>query len=107
MSKSLGLKNVRVLNKRVEHLRERFHYIIGRAVAPLPQFLQWTMPMLRTAPAGEPGNGIFYFKGTRYQEELAETGIRPAHIWPINDYFTEPYFAEKFLLHFATPESRE
>lgn len=101
IGKSLGLRNVRVLNKRVEQIKERFHTAFGRAVAPLPQFLQWTLPRLHTAAADESSNGVFYFKGTRYEEELAETGIRPATVWSLSEFFTEPFFAEKFLLRFV------
>ncbi|GAB4161109.1 MAG: 16S rRNA (guanine(527)-N(7))-methyltransferase RsmG [Planctomycetaceae bacterium] len=100
IAKTLKLKNVRVLNERAEILKSKYDYIFGRAVAPLPQFLEWSLPLVRRGKGGRPGHGVFYFKGTHYLKELEGHPRQPSHVWKLDDFFDEPYFSEKFLLHF-------
>lgn len=100
---ALGLENVRVEICRAEQLRGRFDYVFGRAVTALPRFLGWAAPLLRAKGGGETPNGVLYFKGTRWRDELAGTGIEPATIWDLHALCPDPFFAEKFLLHFPAP----
>lgn len=99
----LGLENVRVITARAESVRDRADFVLGRAVAALPDFLRWAAPLARSGNAGEPANGILYFKGSRYLEELPAVHCRPTTVWNLHEIFPEPFFAEKFLLHFAAP----
>jgi 16S rRNA (guanine527-N7)-methyltransferase len=100
---ALELKNVRVITTRVEQVRDRFDYVLGRAVAALPAFLGWTAPLLRPGAKGDIANGVLYFKGTMWREELAGSRAQPTTIWDLHELVPRPYFAEKFLLHFAAP----
>ncbi|MDR1789452.1 MAG: 16S rRNA (guanine(527)-N(7))-methyltransferase RsmG [Opitutaceae bacterium] len=99
-ARRLGLDNVRVLNTRAETLRERHDYVFGRAVTALPRFLDWAAPLLRRGAAGEPDNGVLYFKGTRHAEELAGDRRQPAAVWDLHAEIPEPFFEGKYLLHF-------
>jgi len=103
MVKELGLTNVRGLPVRVESIKEKFDFVTGRAVAALPRFLDWTRPLLRRGAQGSPANGVLYFKGTLWREELAESKVQPASVWPLDEWVPREYFAEKFLLHFTAP----
>jgi 16S rRNA (guanine527-N7)-methyltransferase len=101
---ALGLRNVRVVAARAETLRGPFDYVLGRAVTALPQFLGWAAPLLRPGRDGEPANGVLYFKGTLYREEIAGLKCGAPKAWPLGEMYPErEYFAEKFLLHFAAP----
>lgn len=100
---ALGLANVRVLTERAEKVRARFDFVLGRAVAPLPEFLRWAAPRVREGTAGAPANGVFYFKGTLWREELAGSPCQPTTVWPLHDFAPRPFFEGKFLLHFAAP----
>lgn len=102
MADELGLKNVRGLAVRAETIREKFDYVTGRAVTALPAFLGWAGPLLRSGQAGEPDNGVLYFKGTLWREELAGL-VQPAAVWPLDAWVPRSFFAEKFLLHFRAP----
>lgn len=104
-AQKLGLKNVRVLNTRVENLREKYDTIFGRAVTALPQFLDWAAPLLRQAAVTD--NGVFYFKGTMYREELAGDPRQPAAVWDLHTEIPLEYFAEKYLLHFPAKTLRQ
>ena len=105
-AQKLGLQNIRILTARVETLRERYDYIFGRAVTALPQFLDWTTPLLRQGAAGVPDNGILYFKGTHYREELLNDPRQPAAIHDLHAEIPDPWFAEKYLLHFPEEKLR-
>lgn len=103
VAEALGLENVHVITERAEKLRERFDYILGRAVASLPEFIGWTAGLLHPGRKGEPANGILYFKGTLWKEELAAHALRPGSVWDLHEFVPRPYFEEKFLLHFPAP----
>ncbi len=58
MVQALGLSpRVDVHWGRAETLNRRFLYIVGRAVAPLPQFLTWAKRLL------QPGGRVYYYTG--------------------------------------------
>jgi len=66
----LGLKNVLILPQRAEeagrtNLRETFDVVAARAVAPLPQLLEWCLPLTKR------GGKVLAMKGPKVQEELA------------------------------------
>lgn len=103
MADELGLRNVRGLPVRAETIREKFDYVTGRAVTALPAFIGWARPLLRPGKAGAPDNGLLYFKGTLWREELAGGAVQPAQVWPLDAWVPRPFFAEKFLLHFRAP----
>jgi 16S rRNA (guanine527-N7)-methyltransferase len=103
MAEELGLTNVRGLPVRVESIKEKFDYVTGRAVTALPKFLDWTRPLIRPGKEGSLDNGILYFKGTHWREELAEGKVQPASVWPLDEWVSREYFAAKFLLHFSAP----
>ncbi len=106
MADELGLKNVRGLAVRAETIREKFDYVTGRAVTALPAFLGWAGPLLKPGRAGQPDNGVLYFKGTLWRDELAGGAVQPASVWPLDAWVPRPFFAEKFLLHFRAPIAR-
>ena len=103
MVQELGLTNVRGLPVRVESIKEKCDFVTGRAVAALPRFLDWTRPLLRRGGQGSPANGVLYFKGTLWREELAESKVQPAEVWPLDEWIPREFFEEKFLLHFPAP----
>ena len=73
MAEALGLGNARVHGERAEEagrgtLRERADLVIARAVAPLPELLEYTAPLAAT------GGTIAAVKGSKGEAELAEAG---------------------------------
>ena len=68
----LNISDCRPLRVRAEKLgqeedwREKFDFVLARAVAPLNILLEYSLPLLRIK------GRAFLFKGPRYQEELEE-----------------------------------
>ena len=101
MVAALGLRNATVIHKRAEDLESRWDFILGRAVASLPTFLAWVQGKIRAGGAPDLPHGVIYWKGTRYEEELASLQIKPFKVHPIHGLLPRPYFEGKFLLHLA------
>lgn len=93
----LGLRNVTVLNLRVEDLREEFDFIISRAVAAMPTFVHWVKGKVKKASTHALKNGILYLKGGDLSDELK--GFPRAKIYNLSDYFKEEYFNTKVVVH--------
>lgn len=100
--RGLGLKNASARQVRVEAMEEQFNFIVSRAVAAMPAFVAWTEGRLRAASPGRPG-GILYLKGGDLTEELA--AFPQAVIYPLDRYFTEPFFATKKVVYLPAPLS--
>ena len=107
IARNLGLDNVQVRQVRVESMHDPFDYIIGRAVTALPRFFEWTRSLPRPGRAGSIDNGWLYFKGTSFREELKSTGIHPDHVYSLSEIAPDPFFQEKFILHFRAPLAKE
>jgi len=98
---ALGLKNVEAMQMRAEELKKRrFDFIVTRAVARLPQLVQWSERLLKSKHVHPLPNGLVALKGGRVQEEIKELPKGSyAEVYPIQDFFQEPYFEEKFVVY--------
>ena len=106
MAEELGLANVAAVHKRVEDVTSTFDWITGRAVTALPRFLSWAAPKLRDGGEGLFARGVFYFKGTLWQEELAPIGIAPTAVHSLSTLLGDEAYADRFLLFFDTKTAR-
>lgn len=98
MVEQLQLTNVQVVNKRAETLESRWDIILGRAVTSLPRFIGWIRGNVREGGSTELPNGLLYWKGSLYKEELDSLGIEPSAVYPIWEKADDPYFEEKFII---------
>ncbi|MDD4847724.1 MAG: 16S rRNA (guanine(527)-N(7))-methyltransferase RsmG [Bacteroidales bacterium] len=96
---SIGLTNVEVLQTRVEQLNESFDFIVSRAVTDLSTFDKWTQYKLRKRGFNTLPNGILYLKGGDLTAEIEQLH-KKVSLYPINDYFSENYFQEKYVVYF-------
>lgn len=96
----LGLTNVQVRQIRAEKLDEKFDFITGRAVKNLPEYFSWIRGNLRTGTLSSVPNGIFYWKGGEFEEELDILGIRPRKIISLGNSLGGSYFKQKYILYF-------
>ncbi|MBF1097765.1 MAG: 16S rRNA (guanine(527)-N(7))-methyltransferase RsmG, partial [Riemerella sp.] len=74
VSEGLGLKNVTAVHGRAEKLKEKFHFVVSRAVTQMPEFLRWLKGKFEKEQFNEKHNGVLYLKGGDLAEELA--GLR-------------------------------
>ena len=71
VKEALGLDNVVARQMRVEEVKEKYDFVVSRAVTAFPAFV----PLVRNRITGNSrhalGNGILYLKGGDFEQELA------------------------------------
>jgi 16S rRNA (guanine527-N7)-methyltransferase len=98
VSEELGLKNITPRRERIEEEKEKFDFVISRAVTGFPEFVKLTSKNVKKTGINKFQNGIFCLKGGNLDEEL---GIYKAKvkIWPIRNFFGEAFFETKVIVY--------
>lgn len=98
IANKIGLKNVKVKHARAEELKQKFDFVVSRAVMQLPKFVNFTKKLIKNKQINPLPNGILYLKGGNFNSELNELNT---HIDLINitDYFDFSYFEEKYIVY--------
>jgi 16S rRNA (guanine527-N7)-methyltransferase len=95
---SLGLKNVVAEQIRAEQLKERYDFIVSRAVTRLPEFVKWIRKNVSRKQKNAIPNGIIYLKGGDLTEEI-KPFKRNIFIQNLSEYFDEEFFETKKVVH--------
>ena len=98
VSTALGLTNVNAQQVRAEELKSEYDFVVSRAVTRLKEFYGWVKGKVKPSSTHSLKNGILYLKGGDLEEELAELK-RPVHVYEIPDFFQEPFFETKKVVH--------
>ena len=94
----LGLTNVKASHARAENVKDRYDFIVSRAVTQMPIFLTWIKGKSAKKNLHPFKNGVFYLKGGDLSEELA--GLRyPVKEFPIAEFYTEEFFETKKVVY--------
>ena len=100
VSSSIGLKNVKRKQIRAEDLKDRYDFIVSRAVTAFPEFVKICRNKIRKEQRNAITNGILYLKGGDFSEEIKPFRNRISII-SLSDYFEEPFFETKKLIHLS------
>ncbi|AZI69289.1 16S rRNA (guanine(527)-N(7))-methyltransferase RsmG [Cloacibacterium normanense] len=98
VSESLGLKNVKAYHERAEKIKDKFHFVVSRAVTQMPVFLRWLKGKFEKEQFNPKHNGVLYLKGGDLGEELA--GIK-CEIYDLKDQFEEEFFDTKKVVYLS------
>ncbi|MBP7500244.1 MAG: 16S rRNA (guanine(527)-N(7))-methyltransferase RsmG [Chryseobacterium sp.] len=98
VAESLGLKNVMAHHMRAEQLKEKFHFVVSRAVTQMPVFLTWLRGKFEKEQFNPKHNGVLYLKGGDLAEELA--GLR-CEIFQLKNYFEGEFFDTKKVVYLS------
>lgn len=98
VSAALQLGNVKATQVRAEELKSRYDFVVSRAVTRLKEFHGWVKDKVKPHSSHMLKNGILYLKGGDLAEELAEVG-KPTRTFAISDFFQEPFFETKKVVH--------
>jgi 16S rRNA (guanine527-N7)-methyltransferase len=96
----LALKNVEAKQARAESISKQFDFVTGRAVKNLPEYFSWIKNNVRRGERNSIPNGVLYWKGGEMDDELEALGIRPRKVINLEETFSDPYFEQKYILHF-------
>lgn len=97
---ALGLQNVYARQARAEETKDKYDFVLSRAVAPLDQLVEWSRPLVSKKERNAVPNGLITLKGGAVDKEIKSL---PKGTYTekesINQYFNEEEFNEKFLIY--------
>ncbi len=97
VANAIGLENVRAEHLRAEKVKEKFDFIVSRAVTNMPDFMKWVRKKVSKQQRHALKNGILYLKGGDLSEELKD--FPKARVFDLPDYFEEEFFETKKVVH--------
>jgi 16S rRNA (guanine527-N7)-methyltransferase len=95
---AVGLTNVTTCHCRVEEDKNRFDFVVSRAVMPLPELVRLVKKNIRTEQKNALPNGLICLKGGALQQETAPFHKQLMSI-DLTDYYKEPFFDAKKVLY--------
>ena len=95
---SLGLKNVMAEQIRAEQIKNKYDFVVSRAVTRMKEFYGWVQDKIKTNSTHTLDNGILYLKGGDLDEELNELK-RPYSLYELSEYFKEEFFETKKVVY--------
>ena len=100
IARRLGLTNVEHLHGRAEELKKKFDFVLARAVTSIDKLYNWSMPLIHVQHKHALPNGLIAFKGGKIDAELRLLPKKSYHeVYPVQKFFPEPYFKEKYLVY--------
>ena len=95
---AIGLKNCTPTHLRGEDEKDKFDFIVSRAVMPLPDLVKLMRKNISKTSANALPNGVICLKGGNLQAEL-----QPFHkiveTTDISQFFSEEWFKEKYVIY--------
>ncbi len=98
VAKSLDLKNVTAEQIRAEQVKNKYDFVVSRAVTRMKEFYGWVRNRIKPQSTHSIDNGILYLKGGDLDEELNELK-RPYSLYELSDYFDEDFFETKKIVY--------
>lgn len=95
---SIGLKNILAEHRRAEEVKEKFEFIVSRAVTDASVFFRWIQNNVSKNQFNDLPNGILFLKGGDLSEELEEFKKRSV-IFDLKNYFSEDFFETKKVVY--------
>lgn len=102
IANAIGLKNVTFRHCRAEEEKQKFDFVVSRAVMPLADLLKICRKNISKEQKNALTNGLICLKGGELEREMNEVkGI--VEVTSLNDYFTEEYFETKKVVYVPIP----
>ncbi len=98
VAEGIGLENLTAIHGRAEKVKDKFHFIISRAVTQMPEFLRWLKGKFEKDQFNTKHNGVLYLKGGDLAEELS--GLK-CELFSLKNYFEEDFFETKKVVYLS------
>lgn len=98
VSNSIGLKNVKLSHSRGEEIKDKYHFVVTRAVMPLIDLMKTVKKNIGNEQFNLLPNGIIALKGGELNAEMASMK-NICTTWDLKDYFCEEFFETKKVVH--------
>ena len=96
--KAIGLTNVAAEHIRGEEEKEKYNFIVSRAVMPLPDLIKIVKKNISKEQNNALPNGVIVLKGGNTEGEIHEHK-KLAEITPLSNWFKDDWFKEKSLIY--------
>ena len=97
---ALGLTNVTAEHVRVEEVKQKFDFVVSRAVTAFPRFVSMARTKVANQSKNDLPNGILYLKGGDFKEEI-EPFRKQIQVYELQSFFQEEFFETKRLIHMS------
>lgn len=98
VASELGLTNVKATHARAEEVKDKYDFVVSRAVTAMPNFLPWTNNKFLSEQKNPYPNGILYLKGGDLTEELKDIK-QDMEIIDLAKIFDEEFFETKKVVY--------
>lgn len=98
VAKAIGLTNIKAEQIRAEQLKNKYDFVVSRAVTRMKEFYGWVGNKIKADSVHTLDNGILYLKGGDLDEEMDEMKKRYS-IYDLPNYFEEPFFETKKVVY--------
>ena len=98
VAKALGLTNVVCKQERVEEEKQKFDFVVSRAVMPLPDLVKLIQKNISNKHRNAVPNGLVVLKGGDLKDEIAPY-IKTAEVTPCSQWFKGEWFETKQVIY--------
>lgn len=102
VSNAIGLKNINLKHLRVQEEKNKFDFVVSRAVMPLDDLVKLVRKNIVKEQKNALPNGLICLKGGELQHEILPFK-NIASSYEISDYFNEDYFKTKKVVYVPIP----
>lgn len=100
VASALNLRNVTAEHVRVEDVKQKFDFVVSRAVTAFPRFISMVKTKVASKSNNDLPNGILYLKGGDFEEEI-EPFRKQIQVYELQSFFQEDFFETKRLIHMS------
>ena len=97
VAQALGLTNVVCKQERAEEEKQKFDFVVSRAVMPLPDLVKLVRKNISNHHINAVPNGLVVLKGGDLKEELRP--FKEAEVTPCSQYFPGEWFETKQIIY--------
>ena len=98
VAQALGLTNVVCRQERAEEEKQKFDFVVSRAVMPLPDLVKLVRKNVSNKHKNAVPNGIIVLKGGDLKEELAPYQ-KTAEVTPCSTWFDNTWYDTKYVIY--------
>lgn len=95
---AIGLKNVRLFHKPIQEEKEKYDFVVSRAVMTLDELIKLSKKNVASRQQNSLPNGFICLKGGELQNEIQQHK-KTAEIFNLSDYFDGEYFKTKKVIY--------
>ena len=95
---AIGLKNVRATHSRVQDIKERYNFVVSRAVMQLPELIKICRKNIGKEQLNALPNGVICLKGGNIEGEV-QPFKNCVEVTELSTMFSEEYFKDKKVVY--------